>query len=60
MLYRHVVYLYYLGVGLVACQDCPPLPPFELGPPVPQRPEDIPQGCSDYEILVGKDAPFIH
>jgi hypothetical protein len=43
---------------LVAGQSCPPdigtdpaEPPF--GNPVPIVPEDIPSGCSDFEILAG-------
>lgn len=37
-------------------QECPELPDtgVNMGDPVPMRPEDIPVGCSDFEILVGK------
>lgn len=35
--------------------DCPEIPEtgVTIGDPVPIRPEDIPAGCSDFEILVG-------
>lgn len=34
---------------------CPQIPPndVEFGAPVPLRPQDIPSGCSDLEVLVG-------
>ncbi|KAI9166290.1 Cytochrome P450 monooxygenase iccF [Paramyrothecium foliicola] len=48
------IYLSCFGIGLVTSQDCPPLPPFEIGPPVPQRPEDVPKGCSPHEVLVAR------
>lgn len=39
-----------------AQEQCPELPDssVEIGEPVPIVPGDIPRGCSDYEILVGK------
>ena len=42
---------------LVSGQDsCPEIPDtgVTIGEPVPPRPQDIPPGCSDYEILVGE------
>ena len=40
----------------VAQGDCPEIPDndVEMGEPVPMIPGDIPEGCSAYEILVGK------
>lgn len=36
-------------------QTCPPLPSgFAFGSPVAVTPGDIPNGCSEYEILVGE------
>jgi hypothetical protein len=48
-----------LHLGGVVSQTCPEIPDTGviIGEPVPIRPEDIPPGCSDYEILVGKK-PF--
>lgn len=54
----------FLSVGLLALatqlasaqsEECPELPDtgVNMGEPVPMKPEDIPKGCSDYEILVG-------
>lgn len=45
-----------LVARLAAGQDCPALPDtgVKMGDPVPMRPEHIPAGCSDFEILVGK------
>lgn len=42
----------------VSQEDCPDIPPndVEMGEPVPMIPEDIPEGCSAYEILVGKSS----
>ncbi|VUC26864.1 unnamed protein product [Clonostachys rosea] len=55
MLYRFVGSVLLLA-SLAICQECPPDPgtdPREpsFGTPVPIVPEDIPSGCSDYEIL---------
>jgi hypothetical protein len=63
MLYHSLIGLSYLGfgVGLVAGQaDCPVLPPFEFGPPVPINPDDIPTGCSPYEVLVARGTSEIN
>ena len=48
--------IFSLFVRLAAGQECPELPDtgVNMGDPVPMRPEDIPDGCSDFEILVGK------
>lgn len=53
--------LFSLGVlsivaRVAAGQTCPELPEtgVTMGEPVPMRPEDIPGGCSEFEILVGK------
>lgn len=47
----------------VAQADCPDIPEndVEIGEPVPMNPNDIPDGCSTYEILVGKlfSLPFM-
>lgn len=45
-----------LVVSFVLAQECPEIPDNDIiiGEPVPLHPEDIPQGCSKYEILVGK------
>ena len=46
-----------MSLVLVAAQDnCPEVPDtgVTIGEPVPIHPEDIPAGCSDFEILVGK------
>ena len=39
-----------------AQEECPELPDsgVEIGEPVPIVPDDIPKGCSDYEVLVGQ------
>lgn len=39
-----------------AQEQCPEIPEndVEMGQPVPVVPSDIPKGCSDFEILVGK------
>lgn len=44
-----------LVARLVNSQECPELPDtgVNMGDPVPMKPEDIPAGCSDFEILVG-------
>lgn len=41
--------------SLARAQACPEIPDtgVHIGDPVPMRPEDIPEGCSDYEVLVG-------
>lgn len=43
---------------LASAQDaeCPELPEtgVEIGEPVPINPNDIPPGCSDFEVLVGE------
>ena len=52
--------VYLVLLGLAAAQtECPELPDtgVDFGQPVPMKPEDIPAGCSDYEILVGKSFP---
>jgi cutinase len=45
-----------LHLGGVVSQTCPEIPDtgVTIGEPVPIRPEDIPPGCSDYEILVAR------
>lgn len=37
-------------------ESCPAIPEtgVTIGDPVPIKPEDIPRGCSPYEILVGQ------
>ena len=42
-------------IGATVGQDCPELPDtgVTIGEPVPVNPDDIPSGCSAYEILVG-------
>lgn len=37
-------------------ETCPEIPEtgVTIGDPVPIKPEDIPRGCSPYEILVGQ------
>ena len=44
-----------LFTACLAQETCPELPDtgIEIGQPVPIKPEDIPQGCSNFEILVG-------
>ena len=52
-----------LTVWLAAAQDdCPDIPEndVEIGEPVPMNPNDIPEGCSAYEVLVGKLFSFAH
>ncbi|PKS04923.1 hypothetical protein jhhlp_008289 [Lomentospora prolificans] len=49
--------VYLVLLGLAAAQtECPELPDtgVDFGQPVPMKPEDIPAGCSDYEILVAR------
>lgn len=43
----------------LAQEDCPEIPEndVEMGEPVPINPDHVPEGCSAYEILVGK--PFL-
>lgn len=45
-----------LQAGLIIAQTCPEIPDtgVVIGDPVPIRPDHIPQGCSNFEILVGK------
>ncbi|KAI1858219.1 hypothetical protein JX265_010887 [Neoarthrinium moseri] len=45
-----------LLIGLVTGQTCPEIPDtgVTIGDPVPIKPENIPKGCSDYEILVAR------
>ena len=40
----------------VAQDDCPDIPENDvsIGEPVPINPDHVPEGCSAYEILVGK------
>lgn len=49
--------LFTAAFGMLAFgqEECPDLPDtgVTIGEPVPVHPEDIPAGCSDYEILVG-------
>ena len=43
------------ALALSAEDQCPPLPGnFVFGAPIPAVPADIPKGCSQYEIIVGK------
>ena len=55
MLLYHALILGLLHLRGVASQTCPEIPDtgVVIGDPVPIRPEDIPPGCSDFEILVG-------
>ena len=43
-------------LGAAVSQECPEIPDndIEIGEPVPIRPEDVPSGCSAFEILVGQ------
>ncbi|KEY69378.1 hypothetical protein S7711_08133 [Stachybotrys chartarum IBT 7711] len=45
-----------LQAGLIIAQTCPEIPDtgVVIGDPVPIRPDHIPQGCSDFEILVAR------
>jgi hypothetical protein len=45
----------FLFVACIAQETCPELPNtgVEIGQPVPIKPENIPRGCSNFEILVG-------
>ncbi|KAK4096019.1 carbohydrate esterase family 5 protein [Parathielavia hyrcaniae] len=46
-----------MSLGLVVGQTtepCPPVPTLDLGAGVPPNPAHIPEGCSDYEILVAR------
>lgn len=54
MLYRLIIVLS-LFTASRAQEVCPELPDtgVEIGQPVPIKPEDIPRGCSNHEILVG-------
>ena len=53
MLSGTVLRLACLFIGIALGQECPETPDVEIGPAVPPRPQDIPAGCSDFEILVG-------
>ncbi|KAL2261877.1 hypothetical protein VTK26DRAFT_3109 [Humicola hyalothermophila] len=58
MLSTRLLALSFLSLGFVVAQDseCPELPDtgVDFGAPVPMHPEHIPEGCSDYEILVAR------
>lgn len=59
MLPTHFFAVFLMPLGLVTAQDpddCPEIPDtgVTIGDPVPMRPEHIPAGCSDFEILVGE------
>ncbi|KAK1659748.1 cutinase-domain-containing protein [Colletotrichum godetiae] len=59
MFFIKLVALSALSLSVVHGQgtdDCPELPEtgVTIGDPVPIRPEDIPAGCSDFEILVAR------
>lgn len=43
-------------------ETCPTIPDtgVEIGEPVPPKPDDIPKGCSAYEILVGEAPDSSH
>ncbi|KAI9170730.1 cutinase-like protein [Paramyrothecium foliicola] len=43
-----------LFIAAVRAQECPETPDVDIGNGVPPRPEDIPAGCSDFEILVAR------
>jgi hypothetical protein len=51
----------FLFTACIAQETCPQLPDtgVEIGQPVPIKPEDIPRGCSNFEILVGSTHPPI-
>lgn len=58
MFFIKLVALSVLSLSVVNGQgtdECPEIPEtgITIGDPVPIRPEDIPAGCSDFEILVG-------
>jgi hypothetical protein len=53
MLSGAVLQLAYLFIGIALGQQCPETPDVDIGAGVPPRPQDIPAGCSDFEILVG-------
>jgi cutinase len=40
--------------GFTVGQQCPEGPDVGIGPAVPMRPQDIPAGCSDFEVLVAR------
>lgn len=46
------------GLGQQACPEIPDTG-VEIGEPVPIKPEDIPRGCSPFEILVGMATAFV-
>jgi cutinase len=52
---RHL-FIALLQAGHIVAQACPEIPDtgVTIGDPVPIRPDHVPQGCSDFEILVGK------
>jgi hypothetical protein len=52
----HYLFLALLQAGRIVAQACPEIPDtgVTIGDPVPIRPDHVPQGCSDFEILVGK------
>ncbi|KAK3896591.1 alpha/beta-hydrolase [Staphylotrichum tortipilum] len=51
-----VVSLTSLALAFAQTDNCPEIPVtgVTMGEPVPMKPEDIPKGCSDYEILVAR------
>lgn len=55
MLSTRFLALSLMSLAYVTAQECPEIPDtgVTIGDPVPIRPQDIPAGCSDYEILVG-------
>lgn len=39
---------------------CPAAPEVDTANGVPIKPENVPAGCSDFEVLVGKPNPYHH
>ncbi|WYZ42517.1 hypothetical protein EsH8_VI_000216 [Colletotrichum jinshuiense] len=56
MLSTRFLALSLMSLAYVTAQECPEIPDtgVTIGDPVPIRPQDIPAGCSDYEILVAR------
>lgn len=52
----YVAWAFALSAANAQEQECPEVPEtgVEIGEPVPINPGDIPAGCSDFEVLVGK------
>lgn len=55
-MYSRNLLLGLLQAGFIVGQTCPEIPDtgVVIGDPVPIRPDHIPPGCSEFEILVGK------